>query len=196
MLDLRADAYACLPGAGAALSSDRRALVTPAEDVADDLRAAGLVDAREAARPEPQRHYFPAQQSLLAREPGVMRGRDLLEMTHGVSEVLRHYRRKPLHAIVAQARREQLSNSPTMTAEVAAVAGAFQRWAPYAPLSGKCLLRSFLLLRRLRSRGLDALWVFGVRTWPFSAHCWLQCADVVLDDDLDRTRGFAPILVV
>jgi hypothetical protein len=37
--------------------------------------------------------------------------------------------------------------------------------------------------------------VFGVRTWPFHAHCWLQCDDVVLDDQADRVAAYAPILV-
>jgi hypothetical protein len=72
----------------------------------------------------------------------------------------------------------------------------FHRWIPYAPVSGKCLLRSFLLLRLLRRAGLQATWVFGVRTWPFHAHCWLQCGDMVLDDTADRIAAYAPILAV
>ena len=41
-----------------------------------------------------------------------------------------------------------------------------------------------------------AVWVFGVRTWPFSAHCWLQIGDAVLDDDPERVGIYPPILAV
>jgi hypothetical protein len=51
-----------------------------------------------------------------------------------------------------------------------------------------------MLLRLLHAKGLDAHWVFGVRTWPFQAHCWLQCEDLVLDDQPDRVRAFTPIM--
>lgn len=43
----------------------------------------------------------------------------------------------------------------------------------------------------------DALvWVFGVRTWPFAAHCWIQIGDLVVGDVLDRVRGYTPIRAV
>lgn len=76
------------------------------------------------------------------------------------------------------------------------VIASFHRWAPFAPAPGKCLLRSFMLLRLLRRHGHDARWVFGVRTWPFRAHCWLQAGDVVLDDDVEALVALTPILVV
>ncbi|WP_312062938.1 lasso peptide biosynthesis B2 protein [Brevundimonas sp.] len=58
------------------------------------------------------------------------------------------------------------------------------------PLSGLSVARV------LASRGRGATWVFGVRTWPFSAHCWLQVGDVLLDDDLDRVALYTPIMAV
>ena len=48
----------------------------------------------------------------------------------------------------------------------------------------------------LRRHGHDARWVFGVRTWPFRAHCWLQRGEVVLDDDLETLVPLTPILVI
>ena len=75
------------------------------------------------------------------------------------------------------------------------VAG-FHRWAYWTPAPAKCLIRSFMLLRLLRRHGLDARWVFAVRTWPFEAHCWLQAGATVLDDAGDRLVAYHPILVV
>ena len=67
---------------------------------------------------------------------------------------------------------------------------------PWLPFQGQCLHRAFMLRRLLARRGLSVHWVFGVRTWPFMAHCWLQAGDTLVADDLDRVLGFTPILVV
>lgn len=70
----------------------------------------------------------------------------------------------------------------------------FEKLRPWLPLHGECLLRSFHLRAFLRRRGLDALWVFGVRTWPFGAHCWLQAGETALDEDLERLSAYQPIM--
>ena len=57
-------------------------------------------------------------------------------------------------------------------------------------------MRSFVLLRFLQRSGLNARWVIGVRTWPFSAHCWLQIDDTALDDAWERLVVYEPILAV
>jgi hypothetical protein len=38
--------------------------------------------------------------------------------------------------------------------------------------------------------------VFGVRTWPFHAHCWLQVEDVVLDDHHERIGAYTPLMAL
>lgn len=82
--------------------------------------------------------------------------------------------------------------SPALTEAVA----QFEKLRPWLPLQGQCLLRSYHLRTFLRARGLDALWVFGVRTWPFDAHCWLQAGETVLDEDLERLSAYQPIMAV
>ena len=78
----------------------------------------------------------------------------------------------------------------------AVVWAEWARWIPYAPVRAKCLVRSFLLLRWLVRRGHGAYWVFGVTTWPFRAHCWLQCGAVALDDDVERLAAYSVIMVL
>jgi len=116
-------------------------------------------------------------------------------MAVALADLLLAYRDRPFRHIVGRVQRPG-SRAPTLSAGLLRAVAGFHRWAPFAPTSAKCLLRSFMLLRLLRRRGHDALWVFGVRAWPFHAHCWLQCEDVVLDDDPDRIRAFTPIMVV
>lgn len=58
----------------------------------------------------------------------------------------------------------------------------------------QCLLDSLVLLDYLAWFGYYPFWVFGVRTAPFAAHCWVQAGSVVLNDQLSQTQEFTPIL--
>ena len=72
----------------------------------------------------------------------------------------------------------------------------WRRLAPWLPMDGVCLFRSGMLLAFLRALGPRPTWVFGVRTWPFQAHCWLQVEDIALDDEAERLCAYAPVLAV
>ena len=58
----------------------------------------------------------------------------------------------------------------------------------------KCLLDSLTMSIFLSSRGVRSSVVFGVRTQPFAAHCWVQLEDTVLNDELDHVLTYQPIL--
>lgn len=59
-----------------------------------------------------------------------------------------------------------------------------------------CLFDSLALLLFLRRAGVYPQWVFGVRTGPFAAHCWLQSGSIVLNDTVDNVRSYTPIMAV
>jgi hypothetical protein len=59
-----------------------------------------------------------------------------------------------------------------------------------------CLLDSLTLVNFLARYGVFPEWVFGVKTDPFYAHCWVQQGEYVFNDTADYVRGFSPILVV
>jgi hypothetical protein len=59
---------------------------------------------------------------------------------------------------------------------------------------GACLLDSLTLLLFLQAHGLYPEWVFGVRTAPFHAHCWVQLGPVVFNDLPDHVRQYSAIL--
>ena len=63
------------------------------------------------------------------------------------------------------------------------------------PSPRRCLPASLIAARFLRRLGREVEIVFGVRSHPFAAHCWIEAGGVVLDDDLDRVRAFTPIAV-
>lgn len=60
----------------------------------------------------------------------------------------------------------------------------------------QCLRRSLALMHLLLRNGLTAELVIGVKTKPFAAHAWVQAEGHVLNDTVDETRRFTPILVV
>lgn len=193
-LDIRADRYLCLLGEAAAYDANRRLvhLSDPAE--ASDLMAAGLCEAAAApaALVHPLRPPIPTHTARRLTYPRPKPG-DLPAAAFAWLDLTFHYRGRRLPQILAATRRAV--GDRRADPRLFELVDSFHRWIPYAPVSGKCLLRAFMLLRFLRRHGRDAYWVFGVATWPFRAHCWLQIDDMVLDDDVERVRAFTPIFV-
>ena len=195
LLDAELGAYHCLAGAGPALRPDGRTLAGLDGALAAALATAGLAAPFDngPTTPRPPPPLRPRATALRSAYPPP-RPPDLGEAAFGLRELLRRYRGRTFAQILAAAR-DPMPTVRRPPAPLADVLDRFQGWIPYAPVSGKCLLRSFLLLRLLRRQGHDAMWVFGVTTWPFAAHCWLQVEDLVLDDELDRVAAYTPIMV-
>ena len=76
------------------------------------------------------------------------------------------------------------------------VAAVFRRARLYVPVDMCCLLDSIALATFLRKRQLHAHVVFGVALDPFSAHCWVQAGDLVLNDTVGNVNSHTPIRVV
>ena len=68
-----------------------------------------------------------------------------------------------------------------------------RRRIPFAPA---CLRDSLAMLIFLRRQGLSADFIVGVSDTPFTAHCWLQDRQVVLNDTVENVADFVPILVI
>jgi hypothetical protein len=72
----------------------------------------------------------------------------------------------------------------------------FARARRYVPMEPICLLDSLSLLRFLSRRGLSANIVFGVTSEPFTAHCWVQAGDIVLNETLSDANAHTPIRMI
>jgi hypothetical protein len=59
-----------------------------------------------------------------------------------------------------------------------------------------CLYDSLALTRFLSFYGQYPVCVIGVQTAPFGAHCWVQDAGFVFNDEPEYVRRFTPILAV
>ncbi len=187
ILDLEADNYFCLPSGGETLLSrpdgGAEVLCGPARDT---LEAAGLIQAEAPpmARPLPSKPsrtaiYDPARVSWRDIHAGLAAAVDVRRIKPG-SGITAYLAEPPLPSVAG--------------AEVLRAARAFWRVQPWLPIEGECLVRSAVLVRALHRQGLDAEWVFGVRLFPFMAHCWVQAGDTCLNDDVERLSAYQPLL--
>lgn len=60
----------------------------------------------------------------------------------------------------------------------------------------RCLLQSLTLIEFLARYGIFPTWVFGVRSGPFAAHCWVQEQTVVFNDTPEHVRRYTPIMAI
>jgi hypothetical protein len=109
-------------------------------------------------------------------------------------------RHRPIKEVVQAARlRKQRASaaSPVDVATIRELVTAFVHMRPlFYTARDACLLDSVTLSHYLARYGVFPTWVFGVRTDPFYAHCWVQQGDYVFNDTPDFIKGFSPILVV
>lgn len=193
-LDIAADAYLCLVNAAACLQlqAGGAVIISPPE-AAGDLLAAGLLSSTPLSRPAPlarpiQRGLPPSRAAL---SPRAMQA--ALAANARASSAVRRLAFKDIIALAGDLKDEALNTPSDALIEESS---RFARIAPWLPREGLCLMRSLQQRLYLAGRGLSAAWVFGVRTWPFEAHCWLQAGDVVLDDTPEHAGAYTPILVV
>jgi hypothetical protein len=70
----------------------------------------------------------------------------------------------------------------------------FNRLRPYYPRNYICRFDSLALIEFLAEYEQYPLWVFGVKSKPFGAHCWVQDGGLVLNDNIDYVERFTPIM--
>jgi hypothetical protein len=195
-LDVASNAYFCLPGIGSVLSLEGRAMKAASEGLADDLVGAGLAATAPTTEPAssamvPRRTARAVIETLdpsQRRQPKA--GHWLKAISAGFAS--RAAERRPFaDRLPPVSARKAPDASTTLLADL----DAFRRLQPWLPFDGACLFRSHLLRNYLTSLGHEVDWIFGVRTWPFAAHCWLQVGDLALDDEAERLVAYHPIMV-
>jgi len=196
LLSIASGQYFCVPAAGAGLrlKDGSNEVAIQDHDLAEVLVSGGFIEALSTPSPRPPSPGHvrrDAQLSPYRLDPwATVR----LTAAATISAAVGFYGRSFAHLVAAAGARSGLGHTDLAQSEK--VAGRFLAALPWIPSQGDCLYRSFVLHALLSREGLNAAWVFGVQTWPFEAHCWLQVEDVVLDDTCDHVSGFTPILVV
>ncbi|MBO9375573.1 lasso peptide biosynthesis B2 protein [Sphingomonas histidinilytica] len=76
------------------------------------------------------------------------------------------------------------------------IKSTFTRTTLLFPPADRCLARSLAFLSVCHAYRLYPTIVFGVRTNPFAAHCWVQSEDHILQDDAAEAPLFTPIMAI
>jgi len=202
-LDLHNDDYLCVGRQDIeALQGDGQHRSPSCTSFADELFRTGLFTRSETdGRPIMATHATLPARALISEVP--RRG-----MLQTVCKFMRFVRSAtlahraltnwPLQRTVEFARQSKaaLHGSAPDRSLLAKLVGEFNQWRPYFPRSYLCLFDSLALFDFLTRHDISVDWVYGVQAEPFEAHCWLQTGDLVVNDTLERTAPFTPILVV
>lgn len=90
-------------------------------------------------------------------------------------------------------RRERHSGDPSTPDRIVR---SFEHARILRTAANRCLPRSIALAIRFASCGTRANVVIAVKLAPFSAHCWAQVGDVVLNDSVEEVQRYTPLLVL
>ncbi|NIJ77108.1 hypothetical protein FHT08_002191 [Xanthomonas campestris] len=170
----------------------------------NDLVERGLLVERSQATAGPQLPVMPVARSAMempipARRPQLFETLEVLALVLSTRLALK---RTPLGRVLgslsagAQRRGMQQCSLAGLEQRLTDAAAVFRRSRVWVPVEMRCLLDSVALARFLHRRQFDAQVVFGVALDPFSAHCWVQTGDLVLNDTVGNVHAHTPIRVV
>lgn len=201
-LDTRSDCYFRLPN-----SLEYRFIAYVTENKATDIgelvsqnileEIPGTQDRVSAATAKP-----PARSALERQAQPRFRAVAVLEVFISIYSVQRQLRTRPLKSVLDSivASRSTKSHPDSIAGEVQQkileASSDFRIARAYVPAHTRCLLDSVAMIRFLANRGLHANIVFGVTSDPFSAHCWVQAGDLVLNDTVGHANAYTPIQVI
>lgn len=189
ILDVEADQYHCLPGGAkdVEIGEDGR-LGARDPAIRADLVHAGLASEQPLAKP---RSAICRPMRELPPEPAPGRS-TILRAGLALAAATIAFRGQSLAQLITHDAAPATADAADE--ELARLVSAARIARPWIPMEGECLQRAFQLRRLLARHGLAVDWIFGVRTWPFGAHCWLQSRDLVIGDRLARVGRYTPIM--
>lgn len=220
ILDIRADRYlaleethagqlsAWIAGWPGAASDDSSGLVNEqdgTEQLAQQMIEQGLLTTtHESGRATTAAPSLPAPtesfvHSYFVHQPG-FKVRDVLRFARACADAtlaLKFRRLEQTIRSVATTPVQEPGPSANHYERTEKLVGIFEGLRPFL-LAGtrSCMFDSLALMKFLSLYRLRPRWVFGVRTSPFAAHCWLQDGEYVLNDVPDHVGTFTPIMTV
>lgn len=194
VFDSAADRYHALPGAVCASRADGTDVGWDGPGLVPDAAAAlsnvGLLNF-EAPSPVPM-----LQHPTSSHPPKVNAERlHVLDAVRFGYAVLKMWLRLRKGRSCTTFSRSRHGSDGVTSADLATVLARLRAMRLVLPSPRRCLPASMIASGFLRTHGFESDIVFGVRSHPFAAHCWIEAGGVVLDDDLDRVRAYTPIAV-
>jgi hypothetical protein len=196
-LDLKRDRYFALGGRDRTAFEALCARRPVAPDCCERLSACGIIRVGTSGRGlEPASIIIP-EQDIHMLAPASFSPRGLFATTVALLWARHAATSGRLCATIETIRRRKVgSNRGAAPSDATGIACRFEANRAFAPVSRRCLIDSLALMHLCLSHNIAPTWVFGVRTEPFAAHCWLQHGEYILSCAADDALGFTPILVV
>ena len=190
----------CASGAGREGSRGSRAPALLSKLLAQGM----LVEGAGAGRSAAPLSLPVAQRTLLEFDfdrPPAVRAADLRRFALAWAWARSSLAIRPIHSIVSgvrtrKAHQSQAAHGSDPQRERALLMTFVHLRPLFYTVRRACLLDSLTLVHFLAASGVYPEWVFGVRTAPFDAHCWVQRGEVMFNDTPDRVRQYSPILLV
>lgn len=211
-LDLMKDQYFCLDRTGTAaltavLLPDRRFVDTPATSVQPEKLIESLVRRGVLTRGRAAGRRVLSAEDAMPR--GVLIPDDwttplqavdvwsfVVASTRAAAALKWRTIQGVVGAVERRMRRGRAAGAPGDLDLVRRRVAAFNMLRPLFPMNYLCLFDSLALLNFLAADALYPTWIFGVRTDPFHAHCWVQAGDLVCNDEVEHVRSYTPILMI
>jgi hypothetical protein len=143
------------------------------------------------ARPSETRWPSTRADLQTQREPGLSATGAVMAALGQVAIALRT---QPFHKLVDGVARQPVRAANAKTEQEAL--DDYFRARPWFPIKPICRLDAPALCLYLRRCGHPADLVFGVTLERFSAHCWVQIGDRILNEPYETIVGYSPIMVV
>jgi hypothetical protein len=199
ILDVRTDRYRLLDKQATALLSHLEVPVEGQDEaLARALMAAGILEEGEQSpRIEGPGPSTPALSSIYDRE--VSHGACVSYLTAAAALVGAASRLRVLgfeNTLAHIASRVSRVNLVEPDFRMLDLARSYLEVRTGIPLKRVCLRDSLALHTILTAAGCAPRFLIGVQLDPFRAHCWLEADTVVLNDRLDLTSSFTPILTI
>ncbi len=194
LLDVATDRYLALPGSvstgDAATAVKVHPVISILDQAAQVLFDAGLLTDRPNRDVQHLKSPVRSLPRLGSSSTTRPRAVDLLHLGVALIEAAWRFRSgMPLRGYASTRRR----SDPLPEGRVAGLVERYRTMKLFVPTPRRCLPDAVVGALFLRRLGLDVEVVFGVRSHPFEAHCWLERDGTVLDDQLERVSGYAPI---
>lgn len=199
-LDLPADRYFCLTRDAERSFAQLCDADWNSQD--DDPRLAGFVrkgllvrsDTAQLPATCPAPHA--ASQSLAGTTPPARASDTISAMLHLALAPLELRTFGLAGALARAGHRKRRAPGLEGAARIVRIAAGFEACNAIVSAHDRCLPRSLAIAHALTRTGARPELVLGVKLGPFKAHAWVQCEDMVINERVEVTRLFTPILVI
>ena len=213
LLDLKRDEYHGVPWPlsayiAAMLGLDRQGVSGPMpsdllpsfQNQVEQLLQAGLISPCPVGQRLIERIPLPSKE-LLSSEPDSgyrPSSQDIFNLVLSSIKVYVHLRMGGLFYTIRHIIRKKTGNPQTIPEkEINRLVHRYLTIRPIVLASrDQCLVDSLLLYHFLSRQGANVDLVFGVRSTPFRAHCWVENRGCVLNDSLSQVWAYSAIMIV